>query len=174
MHVYVCILCVCLRRPKPFVCRPTHRERIIYGQRERETIEIDERPAFGRRMRALLVPLQHPIEHVSRRPRKDICHHLSFVCVCVCAVSGTCSWCSIFFFSAVLFFFSYKRRINALDTFVFLSMSFGLHRTQTAGPEYMCTRIPLYFLLQYAMDRRGMLIRPSSAYLHPCVLPCGV
>lgn len=87
MHVYVCILCVCLRRPKPFVCRPTHRERIIYGQRERETIEIDERPAFGRRMRALLVPLQHPIEHVSRRPRKDICHHLSFfVCVCVCCV----------------------------------------------------------------------------------------
>lgn len=140
MHVYVCILCVCLRRPKPFVC--THRERAnnLRAEREKQSrLMNDPLLVGGCELYLSLYNIRSNMYPADQEKTFAIICLCVCVCVCaalLCAVSGTCSWCSIFFFSAVLFLFSYKRRINALNTFVFLSMSFGLHRTQTAGPEY--------------------------------------
>jgi hypothetical protein len=160
VHVYVCILCVCLRRPKPLVCTQRERANHLRAEREKQSRLMNDPLLVGG---CEPCPLQHPIEHVSRRPRKDICHHLSFLYVCVCCVlcleRVADAPSSSPPFSSLI-----ERRKKGYRTIrLILSFLFFF------GSPFIFS----YFLFQYTMDRRGMLIRPSSAYLHPCVMPCG-
>jgi hypothetical protein len=105
-----------------------------------------------------------------------------FVCVCVCVlrccvlclerVADAPSSSSPLFFSYSLIRGGSMRLILS-----FFSQCLSVFTAHRPRDRNVCTHgspfIFSYFLFQYAMDRLGMLIRPSSAYLHPCVLPCG-
>ncbi len=151
-------VCVCLRRPKPFVC--THRERInLRAEREKQSRLMNDPLLVGGCELVLYNIRSNMYPADQEKTFAIIC--LFFVCVCaalLCAVSGTCSWCSIFFFfSAVLFLFSYReeerlyRTIRLILSFFLFSLNVfrSSPHTDRGTGIYVHADPPLFFVPLY-------------------------
>jgi hypothetical protein len=154
VHVYVCILCVCLRRPKPFVC--THRERAnnLRAEREKQSrLMNDPLLVGGCELYLSLYNIRSNMYPADQE--KTFAIICLFVCVCVCVlrccvlclerVADAPSSSSPLFFSYSLIRGGSMRLI--LSFFSQCLSAFTAHRPRDRNIMYTRIPIPLYFFV---------------------------